>query len=160
MKRSIIQNGFSLLEVELTSIIAVIAVLALITLQLSEIRNTRNALTSSHASILFADITERIRANPDKGEDYKLSYDTNVDSLNCKEQSCTTAQLVSYDLQTWQTLLRDTLPSGGGGITPDPLTSSIEVAIWWDENNDGSSTFNCPPESDDDLDCLKLTIDL
>jgi type IV pilus assembly protein PilV len=152
------QQGFSLIEILITSVIVSISVLGLVSLQLSELRNTRNALISSQASILLTDISERIRANPTQVASYDLAHAATLQAVNCKTKDCTPAQLAAYDLYTWQAMLKQSLPSGGGTVTP--AGSSLTISIRWDQNLDGSTKLNCPPKSDQDLDCLQITISI
>lgn len=152
------KNGFSLIEILITSVIVSIGVLGLVSLQLSELRNTRNALVSSQAVMFLSDITERIRANPTQFASYDIDHGVVPLEVNCKTQACTPAELVQFDLVTWQTLLKQNLPAGGGAITL--AGSTLTISIRWDQDLSGSTKLNCPPQSDADLDCLQVTISI
>ena len=149
------QNGFSLIEVLITAIIISFGVLGLISLQLSELRNTRSALVNSQATLLIADITERVRANATQFNAYATLDAKNND---CKTKACTAGDLVASDLYSWQTRLAATLPSGEGEISADDDT--LTISIHWDESNNGAVGKNCPPISAEDLSCLGVTISI
>lgn len=149
------QKGFSMVEVLIASIIIAFGILGVISLQLSELRNTRNALVHSQATMLIADITETIRANAAQFESYAtLSAEDN----DCKSAACTQADIVESDLFNWTDRLTKTLPSGRGIISASAAVMTI--SIHWQEGNTGATGVNCPPESADDLNCLKVEINI
>ena len=117
MKR-VTMNGLTMIEVLVTLVVLAIGFLGMAALQITGIRSVNGSIYRTQATLLADDIVERMRANP-------LAVDANafmaVDSaaINCAvlpdpycgeyhdgtdvvaAQSCTSAQMATYDINVW-----------------------------------------------------------
>ncbi|WP_371375183.1 type IV pilus modification protein PilV [Thalassotalea aquiviva] len=150
--------GFTLIEVLVTTVIIGIALLGLTSLQLTQLKNTHQSEDGSIAAIYINDMSERIRANIDSRTLYLIGHGVLPTVVDCKTSACTAAEMVTFDLYQWQQEVKGTLPSGAGEITQ--TTDTITILVRWDQDMSGSTGTNCPVESDQDLDCLSLTLGL
>ena len=139
-------KGVGMLEFLIALLIFSIGMLGLLSAQLAGKRAGYEALQQSVATALARDILERIRANPARSLDYrvtaagKASYRLPVPGVNCDTTSCSPEQLVVYDLWQWESLLLGESESDlgkhvGGLITPRACITNddglVEVAINW-----------------------------
>ena len=130
------ERGISLFEVLITVVVVSIGLLGLAGLQFAGLRAANRAQEHTQATLLAQDIEERLRANSAGAAsgaynnitiDASSSYTTAVD---CFTISCTSAQIVSFDLNQWYRFL---YPNPGG----NPLLPSAAVTI----NSTNSADF-------------------
>jgi type IV pilus assembly protein PilV len=148
MSRGVVQSGVGMLELMITLLIFSIAVLGLGAVHLAAKRNTFEATQRSLATILAADILERMRSNPDVLASYALNDLGEAASGSlppCQSESCGPEQLAANDIYQWIRLLSGHSefagPPGAGFISgglhrPDACISVlgrvVTVAIvWW-----------------------------
>jgi type IV pilus assembly protein PilV len=76
--------------------------------------------------------------------------------------------MAAYDIYDWQQQLQGyvtadqvavpaMLPSGQGAVSLDGGTT-YEIVIRWDDDRSGSTGTNCPPKTENDLDCYTVTV--
>ncbi|MBF0340785.1 MAG: type IV pilus modification protein PilV [Magnetococcales bacterium] len=140
------QSGFTLLEVLIALVILSVGLLGLAKMQLNSIKFTNSALLRSQAVFLAYDIFERMRANRTMAVNgaYNTAFDTVVSSPpDCVSSTCSTAQMVTFDLAQWKSDLAALLPSGGGEITPivaGGMEKLFTISIRWDDERKNTVT--------------------
>ena len=128
------QGGFTLVEILVTVVLISVGLLGIAALQLTTLRGNQEAYVRSQASVLSADILDRMRANPDafRNGDYDIDF-------NGTGNSSTRA---GEDLNDWQETINRTLPGGteaaAGRIERDALTQIVTVTIRWVERAEGT----------------------
>lgn len=124
-----IQHGFSLIEVLVALLILSVGLLGLAGMQVTGLRSVSNSTYYTQASLALTDLAERIRANPDAVDDNAFLdissdtadsatvtiscasadiptaycsayYDTLTSSIKGGD-TCTPAQLATYDINSW-----------------------------------------------------------
>lgn len=150
--------GVSLIEVLISIVIASIGLLALAGVNTSSIRYTKMAQYRGTATQLASDIAERMRSNKAGLANYSLQTTFAAQSaLPAGAASCETywnicapAGVAAYDLQNWQTIVRDQLPEGSAIITVQGVQSAVDLWIVWRDpavaNNDDqpAGVSECP----------------
>jgi type IV pilus assembly protein PilV len=131
------QNGLSLVEILVTVGIASFALLGLASMLMRGIQSNNSSFLRSIAVQQAYDIVDRMRANiqaVNDGSFNSVSFDASATCTPCTS-SCTTAQLASNDICTWQQQNATLLPSGQGSISK---TNSIyTVTVQWNDNRSG-----------------------
>ena len=159
------QRGFTLLEVMIALLIFSIGLLGLAGLQAGGLRSNNQAQLRTIAVIQAYDMADRIRANP-RGVadgDYNAMDNSNPTAGNCITNTCTAAQMATYDYYEWQTTNQDILPSGHGTITTNVLgggiTTLFTVTVMWDEDRTGVNGTACSGNPAVDLKCYTLVFE-
>lgn len=154
-KRHALMGGFSLIEVLVAIIVLAVGLLGVGGLQVLSLRNNHSAYLRSQATYLAYDIIDSIRVNPDGIASYAATVtDAPAANQSCEliSSNCSTAQLVTHDLNIWkcslgnwdanatcQTLgIEGLLPGGTGAVAISG--SNVTVTITWIDDRDGSST--------------------
>ncbi len=144
------QKGLTLLEVLISMLVLSIGLFGLAGLQSSSLRANNSANHRTIASMLAADILDRMRANPTQlaSDGYEITSRNAypIDSAiigRCKNVGtgeCTPADLKEYDLNQWidNTFKLKQLPNATGGITIDTVNASTKtyrvlISITWDD---------------------------
>ncbi len=138
-------SGFSLIEVLIAVIILAIGLLGIAGLQVTSKRTSFEALQRVTAVMLTQDIVERMRANKGQLSTYTAAADVTATvpaaapATDCATATCTTAQIVTYDLYQWQQAIVGASETKGGanvgglilptGCITDPNTTTGEVTI-------------------------------
>lgn len=139
-------KGFTLLELVVSMTVSAIGLIGLAGLQAASIKSNTDALKRTQANILIADITDRIRINPNGSYDIAKGTAPPSSSLACEGSTgnCSSAELALYDLSLWKCAVgsyddtasckaldvEGALPEGTGTIT---VTSGsiYTVTIEW-----------------------------
>ena len=153
-----IKNGFSLIEVMVTLAVLGVGLLGLIGLQLSSIKSSKESLLTTQAALYLSDMSERIRANPDVPASYIVEHAVKPAAIDCKLNACIPTELAQFDVFKWQTLLADNLPQGGGQIAQ--VGSSLVITVRWDPEKKGLTGTNCPQQSNEDLACIQVEVEI
>lgn len=123
------EEGFSLLESLITVVVFGIGLLGIAWLQFFSLHFTDSAHRQSLATILAADLAERMRANPVALEngDYDQP-DVASEPSDCTSSECTPAQLASRDVWEWQQEVQTRIPNSAAVVCldnkPDELSDS------------------------------------
>ena len=140
------QRGVGLIEVQIAALVFSVGILGLASMQLGAKRASYEASQRSIATGLARDILERMRSNPGQLAAYVVSEVGDEDNprtnpvQNCAATVCNPAQLASYDLWDWESLLFGGLEKLGGDntgglVSPRACIShsdgSVTVAIAW-----------------------------
>jgi type IV pilus assembly protein PilV len=122
-------HGFSLIEVMIALLILGVGLLGVASLQSKGFQFSYQAYSLTQANLLAYDIMDRIRAND------KLAYQGNyvIDDCHtvniptdCNSASCTSEQLVKFDINNWCTNIDKSLPADSiGTIVGQKLNDSL-----------------------------------
>jgi type IV pilus assembly protein PilV len=153
------QRGDTMIEVLVTIIIIAVGVLGTAALQVTTLKNLSSSHSASVAAIVAEDLGERMHANPTAALADNYVHSTAPQEYpNCVTDSCTPAQLASFDIGTWWVDLGNMLPSASGQVTRTAGTNTFVVTVRWDEDRSGSTGTTCPPQSNADLECFRLNV--
>ena len=148
LKPKPIQRGFTLVEVLVAFLILSVGLIGLAGLQLTGVKNTREAYHRTQATVLAADIIDRMRANQGgvSAGDYDAKTSGTVTANCLKTTGCTSAQMAAHDVAEWRAAVATSLPGGDGIVCVDSSpfdgNSSADAAcqnsgdlsvvkIWW-----------------------------
>ncbi|OMH33720.1 type IV pilus modification protein PilV [Motiliproteus sp. MSK22-1] len=141
-------QGFSMLEVLISLVLLTSVLLGATAMQLTSLQNNRGAFYRSQASIIAADIADRIRVNSSYAASSMAAYSFNSVSSaipangNCitAEEGCTAASLAQQDLREWAENFSDVagvgndnsnytalLPGGSGSVTASGAIYMVQV---------------------------------
>jgi len=126
-------RGVSLIEVLVTVIVTSVGLLGVAALQLSTLRNNFDATVRTKASVLAADIADRMRANRTAA----INGDYNI-TLSAAAPTTTTTQ-AQVDLADWKTTLAAQLPSGKGSVLYTAATKVVLIDINWNERDNATA---------------------
>jgi len=150
IKKQLSRNkGFAMMEVLMTILVLAIGALGLANLQLSAMKYNKTD-----------ELADRMRANMAgvQAGSYTMNngYTAAVTALSAlttpacgTTTDCTSAQLATLDLVTWNTGLKANLPSGTGAVIPvSGSTFTYNIVIMWQDKILAASSTNtdstCP----------------
>ena len=164
------QTGFTLIEVLISALVLVVGVLGVAALQVTALKNLQSSGNHGVASMMANDISDRMWVNQAQALAGAYNHNglPNAVPKDCVAETCTEAEMAAYDVYEWQRQLLGyttesgvavpaMLPSGAGTVALDAGTT-YEITIRWDDDRSGSTQTNCPPQSDNDLDCYVVTV--
>ncbi len=134
------QNGFTLVEVLVATIVLAVGLLGLAALQAGNLKNNQSAYFRSQATQLAYDIADRMRANVTAVDSYlsktmAVAAATKKGDCSSKAKGCDPATMAENDLYEWNQALTTVLPSGTGTIVE--TDGVFTVTINWDDDHDG-----------------------
>ena len=130
------QRGFSLLEVLVSLAILSVGLLGLAALQTVGLRINHDSYQRTQATMLAYDIADRMRANSvGLAAGQYLAPATLTTGSDCVAAACTTTELATYDIKTWQDMLALKLSGGTGTISAPNATGARTITINWLEND-------------------------
>jgi len=127
------QRGFTLIEILITVVLISVGLLGIAALQLTTLRSNQEAYVRSQASVLSADILDRMRANATAARNgqYVVGYNGTGDATT----------RAGRDLEAWQAVIDTTLPGGNdvaaGRIEQTAGTNIFTITIQWQERATG-----------------------
>lgn len=127
-------RGLTLVEILVTLVITSVGLLGVAALQLGTLRNNFDATIRTQASILTADIVDRMRANR-KSAMEGGAYNT---ALTDPAPSSPTTQ-AETDLSEWKHSLAVQMPNGQGGVHYDAATKVLTIEVSWTERGSESA---------------------
>lgn len=142
-----LSRGFSMIEVLAALLILSIGLLGFASLQAANMNVGNQAWLRSQATVLAADMVERIRGNAATFEagSYDLAFEAVLATpADCNAASCTVTQLALFDQSQWYANLATQLPEGTGSITRDATTTPTEAVVtvrWFDPNLQANQTL-------------------
>jgi type IV pilus assembly protein PilV len=149
-------SGFSLLEVLITLVIMSVGMMGLAGLKIVAIKGTNEAHFRHEASLLMADMTDRMRANKAGVNNGAYELSTPIDfatasapSPDCSNAECTADELAEYDQYQIALRINAAMPGSSLLITcPDNTCNTITdvkaehtIAINWKEKKDKSENM-------------------
>lgn len=131
------QAGTSLIEILVTILIVSFGLLGVAGVVGNGLKNNHSSYGRTQASILAADIIDRMRANRREAESIGAPYD-----IVLLDPTPTGTSIAERDLNAWRTALATTLPAGSGAVSMDATTKKVTVTVQWDDSRStaGSST--------------------
>jgi type IV pilus assembly protein PilV len=116
-------GGFTLVEVLVTMVILAVGLLGVAALHTASLRNNLDSALRSQASVLAADIADRMRGNRDAA----LAGDYDI-AIGATRTLVAGSPLVDRDVKAWKDLLAQALPNGDGSIvrTGDVFTITVQ----------------------------------
>lgn len=116
-------GGFTLVEVLVTMVILSVGLLGVAALHTASLRNNLDSALRSQASLLAADIADRMRGNREAA--LAGNYDI---AIGATRTVVAGSPLVDRDVKAWKDLLAQTLPNGDGAIarTGDVVTITVQ----------------------------------
>ena len=173
-------RGGTLLEALIAVLLSAIGLLALAGANVASIRYSKMSQYRGTATMLAADLAERMRANPTGLTGYAVTADfaaqATLPALTtaCETYTKTCANAVTdmaaYDLATWQLVVRSQLPDGSVSIATATRAADVWLA-WRDpavaspgENTTESRNYakECPTSfsADKSVRCIYFRINL
>jgi len=162
------QQGFSLIEVLVSTIVLSIGLLGLAAVQTTAYRFNHDNYLRSVAMAQVDAIVDRMRANSRGVQNGKYNQFTAVaeqaliDSGKSKVVgdcvSCTPESLAEVDYHHWNDENATTLPGGKGYISGNGQI--FTVTVMWDNGRTGATGTNCSGNPKVDLTCLRVTVEL
>lgn len=158
-------RGASLIEVLVAVLVASMGILAMSGLLANAARFSKTSEYRAIASLLAADIADRMRANMTAQATYKFestSLETSAPdaAAACAVPAlCTAAELALIDRAAWRRAIYNSLPQGTGYLTvSDAANRMVDIWIVWREPSaltgdgyDNAATTGrdgCPPDFD------------
>jgi len=151
-------NGITLIEVLVTVAVIGIGLLGLAGLQARALRDASTAMIRSQATALGQELADRIRANPNGGDNYVLAstdaFCTVRNSTSiapCTSAVCTTAQQAAADLHKWAQSVDTRVLHGIATVrhpSDDTSTANVDeskvwtIMLFWDEERDPERPYN------------------
>jgi len=131
------QTGTSLIEVLVTILIVSFGLLGVAGVVGKGLKDSHSSYGRTQASLLAADIVDRMRANRIAAQAIGKPYD-----LVITDPPPTGATIPELDLIAWRAALAAALPSGIGSVSMDATTLNVRVVVQWDDSraSGGSST--------------------
>lgn len=156
-------HGFSMIEVLVSILIVSLGILALSGLLVKASTLGKTAEFRGAASLLAADVADRIRANAEgaRNGDYDmeptlLASDFPTAATKACDATttpvCEPAELAAKDVADWQAALYANLPQGTGAITYDATNHWADVWVMWrdpsaeDKSNQKIGVDMCSPK--------------
>lgn len=135
---SIIQRGFTLLEVMVAVFVLAVGLLGMAHLQITSLKHNQSAEYRSQAALFAADMLDRMRANREAAQNgnYALAIGDNLPA--------NTDTIADADIVDWRDSLSRYLPNGSGLIACAAFDVNSEfvcdITISWNETqNDGNN---------------------
>ena len=136
-------KGFTLVEVMVAVLVLAIGLLGLAHLQITSLKNNQSAQSRTIATVMAADILDKMRANQTAAQagSYALAIDADPPSAP--------GTVAGEDIADWLNTLATELPNGDGAINCVAFNVTTpfvcDITITWREVQDdddlGSTTF-------------------
>lgn len=161
-------RGVTLIEMMVAVLVLSIGLLGIAGLQTATAKYKVNTWARSSVSTLLADLSERVRINPEEagtsfaaaGVTSPSSYVVNDNwntqqaaaltiSKNCETTACTTSERATFDLLAWRNKLRTSMPQGAALVSGDRRNGLDVTMMWYDkEYVDDSAALKTAPTCD------------
>lgn len=152
-----IANGFSLLEALIGIVLFAIGLLGLAALQLNLIKHNHSAYLRAIAISQTSNLIDRMRANYAGVQAGHYSTLSGIPSHpNCT--ICTASQIAQRDHHEWNSNNAAFLPSGQGTVVRSGHRHV--VTLYWDNDRTGAAGLNCSGNSEVDLTCFTVAVQL
>lgn len=151
------QRGFTLIEVMIAVVVLSIGLLGVAALQLTAKKSSHQAWQRAQAVLLADSLLERVRINPSAAAAYHTGVGNSAlgggtlgtPARDCSTQTCTAAQMATWDLWNWErrldgTAVRDAANRNVSGLVDPhgcvvftaasasfPNTGQLRVIVTW-----------------------------
>lgn len=176
-------RGATLIEALVAILLSAVGLLALAGANVAAVRYSKMSQYRGTATMLAADLAERMRANPAGiagpafayavADDFAAQASLAAASTACAgyAATCTAAGMAAYDLSTWRNVVRSQLPEGSVRIDTVTATGADVWLAWRDPavaapNENATDSRNlaleCPPNfsADKSVRCIYFRINL
>ncbi|WP_413701431.1 type IV pilus modification protein PilV [Psychromonas sp. KJ10-10] len=144
------QKGVGLIEVLVAVFILAGGLLGLVALQTQSLRYSHESYLRTQASILVADMNDRLRVNAEEALDtnsytFTLGTSSSVSTTACETAACSASALAGYDYKQWSDRLASQLPGGQGSVTPGTKAGGLReytIVIQFNSVNSTKSVAN------------------
>lgn len=131
------QSGFTLLEVMVAVFVLAVGLLGLAQLQITAMKHNQTAELRSQASLLAADILDRMRANQSAAQAGNYAIGLGDDP------PAETNNVANADIAEWRDNLQRFLPDGDGQIACGAFSATAEfvcdiTVTWTETQNEGA----------------------
>lgn len=158
------ERGSSLIETVVALFIVAVGLLAVQAMQLSSLRTNVGAFMRTEAQLLAEDMADRIMASDDisnPGSDGVyggVDTDDSVSDPNCASGGCSSSQQRTRNVFEWKADVEGRLPAGRGIVTA--TGAGYTVTVLWDNDKTGATGTNCSGDTDVDLSCYSVQLNL
>ena len=151
MVPSFCQRGFSLIEVLIAVVVVSIGLLGFASLQMGSMQRIEQAKFNRTTSGALRDLVERVGSLPDLAKDGSFNF-SNLDdgeapewSVNCREETCSHAQLAAMELGLWFDELKTAAPSPRFSVAAQTIAEGTLVTfnLVWDASLSGNGAAAC-----------------
>ena len=162
MKSKVI--GAGLIEVLVSLLVMAIGLLGVLAVQLDGIRSNQRAEYLTEAHLLATDMLNIISAYNAFDDPASLRF-TDLDSSNsftvdnC-DAGCSRDQQYEFAGHIWSQQLKTLLPFGRGTVKFDQESELFTIKIMWDEDGSGSQGENCSGDTNIDLSCYVMEVQI
>lgn len=151
------QKGVGLIEVLVSVLVIGVGLLGIAGLQATTVTYNHSAYLRSIAIAQANNMLDRMYAN--YAGVSNNAYD-NISGIpanpNCT--TCTSAQIAQRDGHDWNNINAQLLPSGQGTVTRNGNRHTITLR--WDGNRSGATGTGCSGNTDVDLSCLIIEVEM
>lgn len=161
-------RGVTLIEMMVAVLVLSIGLLGIAGLQTATAKYKVNTWARASVSTLLADLSERVRINPDEAgtsfaaagvtspSAYVLNDNWNTQQADpltiakhCEVTACTTSERATFDLLAWRNKLRNSMPQGAALVSGDRRNGLDVTMMWYDkEYVDDSAALKTAPTCD------------
>ena len=151
------EHGFSLVEVLISVLVLTIGLLGIAALQANVIKYNHSAQLRSIAVYQAANMIDRMRANVAGVNAGNYNNAQGIPSApSCT--SCSSSETAAKDINAWNTDNAALLPAGQGTVTGNGTVFTVTVR--WDNDRTGATGTNCSGNSQVDLSCVIMGVEL
>ncbi|MGQ3888173.1 type IV pilus modification protein PilV [Legionella sp. CNM-1927-20] len=151
------QYGFSLLEVLISVIVLAVGLLGIAALQARAVHDNHSALLRSIAINQINNMIDRMQSNyagVNAGAYNNVSGTGTMPTCT----TCSSTQIAQRDIYQWNTTNAQLLPSGQGTVTRNG--QRFTVTLFWDNDRTGATGTTCSGNTNVDLTCLRVEVEL
>lgn len=146
-----------MVEILVSVVVIAIGMLGIAALQGNSIGFNHSAHLRSIAISQASNMADRMRANP-RGRTTGAYNNLSGIPANPSCTTCTPSEMALRDAHQWNSSNATLLPSGQGTVTRNGTRYTITLR--WDGNRTGATGTNCSGNTDVDLSCFILEVQL
>ena len=143
------QTGVGMVEVLVALVVMSVGMLGIASLYVTTLQAKTTSLSRMKAVNLASDMVDRIRANPGAVASYALAANGATTATACESATCTAAQIAAYDLNKWDTMVKDGITGLPGTVNrniaitaaTDTTPAIVTINLSWTEVNSGTLTY-------------------
>ena len=143
------QSGVGMVEVLVALVVMSVGMLGIASLYVTTLQAKTTSLSRMKAVNLASDMVDRIRANPGAVASYALAANGATTATDCESATCTAAQIAAYDLNKWDTMVKDGITGLPGTVNrniaitaaTDTTPAIVTINLSWTEVNSGTLTY-------------------